>query len=384
MTRTFKISIIILLHVLVWASCRERNDSPLPDGAYYTCSMDPQVVSDHPGICPICKMQLNMVSANVLKPGEMRLSDQQLRLGGIRFDTVQMHELGAELEFPGRLINDPSRNKRISSLVSGRIDHLYIKSEGDLIAAGQLLYEINSDELIKAEKDFLISMELNKEYQLQNTARKRLQLLGVNEKVIRQISDTRKILYDVPFFSDADGVVTELEIKEGEYINEGEKIFSISSNKDLWVEIHIAPKELEFVKEGNAKIELPGIHEGSFTATVDFVEPEIHFPSRYIQVRLKALNLMQGLHPGILVTVRITAPGADVISVSNEAILAGENESVVWVYRHDSVFEMRKVIPGMVSRNYTEIKQGLNGGEVVVTRGAYLIQSEYFFKRRNK
>ena len=58
---------------------RDRPDAPgTPEPtasaprARYQCSMHPEIVSDEPGICPICQMRLQRVDEAAVAPGERR------------------------------------------------------------------------------------------------------------------------------------------------------------------------------------------------------------------------------------------------------------------------------------------------------------------------
>jgi FtsP/CotA-like multicopper oxidase with cupredoxin domain len=46
----------------------QNNGKSLPDGSYYTCTMDPKIHNDKPGSCPICGMDLVKVKGKKPKP----------------------------------------------------------------------------------------------------------------------------------------------------------------------------------------------------------------------------------------------------------------------------------------------------------------------------
>jgi membrane fusion protein, copper/silver efflux system len=73
--------LIFGLMMLLFCSCKglEKEQLITDSGYYYTCSMDPQVVSDKPGKCPICKMELTKVKKQSSESGGyLELSDQQM------------------------------------------------------------------------------------------------------------------------------------------------------------------------------------------------------------------------------------------------------------------------------------------------------------------
>jgi Cu(I)/Ag(I) efflux system membrane fusion protein len=372
-----------LFVLIIIASCNDKKQVTAPAGSYYTCSMDPQVVSDHAGICPICKMQLIAVSRNTLKPGELRLSDQQFKLANIRFDTVKLREIGEALNFPGKLISDPSQNRNVSARADGRIERTYIKNEGDPVVKGQLLYEIFSEEINDAQKEYLLSLDLNPDYDLASPARKKLLLLGLDDATIKKIASAKKIITDIPVYSPSEGYITEIDAREGDYVMEGASIYKISSTKDLWVEIHIPPSDLDLVSIGSAaKMFFAGNEEQDADAKVEFIEPEVHAPARYVLVRLRPVKQLRGVSAYSPVSITMEVNQRKAMSVSSSAILRDAHGATAWVFTDDGIFEMRNVTTGLEGGDYTGITDGLHEGEIVASNGAYLIQSEYFFKRQ--
>ncbi|MEO7768733.1 MAG: efflux RND transporter periplasmic adaptor subunit, partial [Ferruginibacter sp.] len=55
--------------------------------------------------------------------------------------------------------------------------------------------------------------------------------------------------------------------------------------------------------------------------------------------------------------------------------------ATVWIRTNGNSFKNKMVEVGMESGERIEIKSGLNAGDVVVISGAYLLHSEYIFKK---
>jgi Cu(I)/Ag(I) efflux system membrane fusion protein len=76
----------------VFAGCKTKTKVAANPDIYYTCSMDPQVVENKPGKCPICHMELTAVKkSNGENKDEIQLSEQQIQLGNILTDTIPDH-----------------------------------------------------------------------------------------------------------------------------------------------------------------------------------------------------------------------------------------------------------------------------------------------------
>ena len=92
------ILILVSIGLLTFNSCirKDKVEMAGPD-EYYTCSMDPQVIENKAGNCPICHMKLIKVKKNNLKPGQINLSEQQIKLANITYDTLRVHEMAKEI-----------------------------------------------------------------------------------------------------------------------------------------------------------------------------------------------------------------------------------------------------------------------------------------------
>ena len=105
----------------------ERAITKTESDVYYTCSMDPQVVEQKPGKCPICKMDLTPVKkSNGTKKDEIQLSEQQIQLGNIQTDTIRTGTIGDRLVLTASLNFDQMKTSSVSSRVMGRIEKLYL------------------------------------------------------------------------------------------------------------------------------------------------------------------------------------------------------------------------------------------------------------------
>ena len=160
--------LLIFLLALFFASCTSNEEKVDPD-VYYTCSMDPQVIESKPGNCPICKMPLTPVKKDhSMHEGGLHLSDQQIQLGNIKTEILGEHELGDEIQLTGKLTIDQTKQWSISSRVMGRIDKLYIKNIGETIKEGDVVYEIYSEDLNLAAREFKLGLEKKKSFKMES------------------------------------------------------------------------------------------------------------------------------------------------------------------------------------------------------------------------
>ena len=79
--------------------------------------------------------------------------------------------------------------------------------------------------------------------------------------------------------------------------------------------------------------------------------------------------------------ILLRSPQRQTLTLPIDAVIRDGKGATVWVRTGTHSFKNRMVTVGLESDDRIEIKSGLNPGDVVVTTGAYLLQSEYIFKK---
>ncbi|MBL7889061.1 MAG: efflux RND transporter periplasmic adaptor subunit [Bacteroidia bacterium] len=382
--------LLIFLLSLFFASCTPKEEKVATD-VYYTCSMDPQVIESKPGNCPICKMPLTPVKKDhSMHEGGLHLSDQQIQLGNIKTEILGEHELGDEIQLTGKLTIDQTKQWSISSRVMGRIDKLYIKNIGETIKEGDVIYEIYSEDLNLAAREFKLALEKKKSLKTEaididkiiQSAKNKLKLYGLSDKQIDKIADTDLSGDLFKITSTVSGVVSSLDIKEGDYVMEGGSIYHVADYSNLWAEAQVFIDDLSKVSEGmKATLFFPGIKGKKTEGKITFVNPELGAGSQINLVRVEVPNLDNQLKVGMQVDFSILLNTKSVIALPTDAVLLDGKGASVWVKKGHNRFENIMVHTGLETNEYTQILHGIAKGDTVVVSGSYLLNSEYMFKK---
>ena len=371
--------------LLLVASCNKNHNHAEMAGAdeYHTCSMDPQVIENKAGNCPICHMKLIKVKKNNLKSGQIKLSAQQIKLGNITFDTLHVHELAKEIALTGKVTIDQNLSEAVSARVQGRIEKLAVKNAGDFISKGQLLYEIYSEDLNTAQSEYILALQkASSANEFSEMAKNKLLLYGMNESQINQLKISMQILQSVPVYAATEGFISEISVAEGNYVSTGTTLFRIASLNSLWVEAQVYLPYLSYLKQGTeANFSIPAAGEKIVEGKVIFIDPQVQSPQRYILARFQINNPSQQIKPGMLANITLQTERKKSFALPVDAIIQDSNGANVWVRNSDGVFENKMVTVGMQNSKQVEILDGLNEGDVVVVTGAYLLNSEYVFKK---
>jgi len=83
------------------------------------------------------------------------------------------------------------------------------------------------------------------------------------------------------------------------------------------------------------------------------------------------------LKPGMFANVQIKSDKQlDAIVIPSEAIVRSGNREQVFIQREPGKYEPREVILGLSSKGFTQIREGIDAGDQVVTSAVFLIDSE--------
>ena len=384
-----KVFIFVLSCILAF-SC-ENKKAAKDDSVFYTCSMDPQVVSNKPGKCPICGMTLTPVKKSSVKnTDDLELSDQQIQLGNILVDTIQKGSISNEIELTGTLNLNASQTASVSARVMGRIEKLYVKTTGDFVAKGSPLYELYSEELNNASQEYIAALQRRSLFKDQSlidfdnlieSARTKLQLWGMTQSQINALEKQKQAPLTTTFYSTESGYVTSLDVTEGGYVMEGGTIVQLANLSTLWVEAQVYTTQLYQIPKGTiATILVPG-SDKTLSGRIEFVNPEVSAETRINLLRVVIPNPGNQLKPGMSVLVRVQTASRNSLTLPTDAIIRDANGGTVWIRTGKNKFKSQMVTTGLESEGVTEIVSGLKEGDAVVVRGTYLLYSEFVFKR---
>lgn len=384
----------ILTSIFILASCKNghQNHEATSD-SYYTCPMHPSVVSSTPGACPVCNMSLIKVEKKENQHANQEgnfitIDKRQQELAGIKTDTVKARNITSASSIIGTVAIDEDQVKIISSRVKGRIDKLFIKTTGVYLKNGSPLYSIYSEQLQADGKEYLSLLQKSKTVstttkltnELVSTAKNKLLLWGLNEKQISELESSGKSSPIITFYSSEAGYVTEVNITEGMYVDEGSSLIKITSLNQVWVEAQLYSNEISGIAENKIfQVFSESNPEEVYKGILVYNNPIVEEGKRIHLLKIRVTSSSSKLIPGTLVSVIPEKSIANILAVPKSAVLL-EKMKTVWVLAHDNTFEQRMVETGAENKFWIEITSGLKQGDIVVTEGAYLISSEFILK----
>lgn len=382
---------ILLLAVILLAACGKPAPPLVEANVYYTCSMDPQVVEQKPGPCPICKMPLVRVEiSSNQKDNEVKLSDEQIRLANIQTDTVRLRPLGEEITLAATLRENQNSINTVTARLSGRLDRLYVRNAGEYVKSGQAVFELYSEDLAAAQRDFLLALQSKTRYgsadldfaRIAEAARNKLLLWGMAEAQLKELEQSGTPKNTVTFYSRYSGYVMEAPSVEGSYVSPGSTVLKLADLSTLWAEAQLYVSDLPFLAQTReASIVLPYFPGRILGGRVSFVNPNLEPSSKIVLARVEIANPGGEYQPGMQAWITLKSKTRNAVAVPTNALIQDSRGVTVWIKNATGGFEGRMVRIGIANEDYTEIVEGLQSGETVVISGAYLLHSEFVFKK---
>ena len=145
----------------------------------------------------------------------------------------------------------------------------------------------------------------------------------------------------------------------------------------MWIYAEVYEQDLRFLRAGQvATISAEAWPGDTFTGRVAFIDPVMNAETRTVRVRVEVPNTGGKLKPQMYVKASISLQAVPVLAVPVGAVLSTGTRSVVWVETRANQFEPRDVKTGNRVDGLFEITSGLREGELVVSTGGYLLDSE--------
>ncbi|TQV85606.1 efflux RND transporter periplasmic adaptor subunit [Aliikangiella coralliicola] len=348
---------------------------------YWVAPMDANYKRDKPGKSPM-GMDLIPVyaedsSSNESGPGAIKISPEVVNNLGVRTSLVVKKALQAEINTVGYVQYDENLLVHIHPRVEGWIEKLYLKAEGDPVKKGQPLYEIYSPALVNAQEELLLAIE-RKNRRLIRAAEERLAALQIPSSVIERLRKNRQVLQHITFFAPQNGVVDNLNIRQGFFVKPGTTLMSIGALEQVWVEAEIFERQAPLVKTGTpVTMSLDYLPGQDWHGKVDYIYPTLDATTRTVKVRLRFENRNNLLKPNMFAQVTIHAQSeTETVVVPKEAVIRTGSQDRVVLALENGRFKSIAVKIGIQDQRHMEILSGVKAGEKVVTSAQFLIDSE--------
>nr|WP_321824753.1 efflux RND transporter periplasmic adaptor subunit [Alteromonas macleodii] len=360
------------------------NKAPL----YWVAPMDDSYRRDKPGKSPM-GMDLVPVYAhddatsaksNERTPGTVMIPPNVQHNIGVKVAPVTIGTLQQTVTAVGNVAYDEDSIVHIHPRVSGWVDRLFIKSQGEQVEKGQALYTLYSPELVSAQEEYVLAHKRGYSRLIEGAA-ERLRTLGLSKNVIEALQKTRRVTQTVTFNAPQSGVVEALNIREGFYVQPGTTLMSIAQLDTVWVIAEVPEKYAQIIAPHNsAVVTLDEMDHGSdakWESHVEYIYPSLSETTRTLKVRIPLNNNNHALKPNMFAHVGIkpTQRKAALLVPRSAVIRTAEGAKVV-LSDGDGNFKSVRVTLGQSDSTHFEVVEGLLPEDDVVVSAQFLIDSE--------
>ena len=276
----------------------------------------------------------------------------------------------------------------ISPEINGQIKKIYV-TEGVRVKKGDLLVKINTSITENTINEVKTSLELaTTVYEKQKQLWKKkigseLQFLEAknNKESLENKLNTLNAQLEMALVkSPIDGIVDEIFQKEGELGLPGIQLMQIINLDKLYINIDVSEAYLPNINKGDmVTLEFPAYPEIKMEVPIHRIGNVVKPENRTFTVQLKINNLEEKLKPNILSVIKINDFSTDSALVVPSIIIKQDfNGSYVYVAKNQSENMIAKKVyvkTGMSDGSNTMITEGLNPGQMVITKGYNLVKN---------
>jgi membrane fusion protein, copper/silver efflux system len=397
---------LIILAVLVAAIATvpflapSHHADPVAAPASYYCPMHPTYTSAVPGDCPICGMALVLAAPQADRShppaspaadlADVHATPEQVALAGVRTAKAEDGVVVAQIRAVGNVVADETRIRQVTSKIAGWIEVLHVSTVGQLVRAGDPLFDLYSPELLASQEEYLRARQTAADFEhsalpeirrggqdLAVAARRRLELFDVPREFLDTLEQTGKVQRTVRFRAPFSGYVTEKAVFVGQRIDAGAPLMTVTDLSRVWVIAQLYENEAASAVVGRPAVLVPQYDRTrQLPGRIGLVYPTMDAESRTIRVRFDVANPAVALKPGMFVDVELLGTVARGVVVPDSAIIETGERQVMFVRATDGTFQPRDVVVGERASGRAVIRNGLRSGEDVAVSANFLLDSE--------
>jgi RND family efflux transporter MFP subunit len=293
-------------------------------------------------------------------------------------------QLADTFELPA--VVEPNRVIRVPAEVAGRIEQIG-PEKGNVVRAGDLLIQLNADllrpqfEIAKAQVEYdqiefermanLVKEDATARRDLDN-ATTQLAISKARLEEIRARLDRTRILAPTA------GVLNDLLVEEGEYIDSGKPVAEVVETDTVKVVVEVPERDIAFFAVGGKAevlVDTKG-QQRSLAGSLTFISELADSRTRSTRMEITLKNEERLLRSGQIVRVRLTRQILkDAILIPLLAVIPMEDGMAVYVVNSPegvpktTQAERRQVELGTIKGDRIQVTAGLEAGDKLIIAG---------------
>jgi Cu(I)/Ag(I) efflux system membrane fusion protein len=344
---------------------------------YWYDPMVPEQHFDKPGLSPMGMQMVPRYAEAADLGGSVRIDAATVQNLGVRIAPVQRRVLEETLQVPGTVTWNLRRAMIVSARTDAVITRLHARAPYTSVLKGAPLADVFAPAWSSAlaEAEALQHAQSPDARALQGAALQRLAVLGLTPADVR---GARAADGSLTLHAPQAGIVTSLEVREGQRVSAGQPLMTLNDLSSVWVEAAL-PQSLAGGVPAGTRVTLrsDALTGERISGTVEALLPDLDPATRTQRARIVLPNASSHLSPGQFVQIDVKSGAATpVLTVPTDALIATGDHPRVIVALGSGRFRPVSVSTGRTAAGQTEITSGLKGDEQVVVSAQFLIDSE--------
>lgn len=350
-------------------------------------------------------------------PGAATLTTEQMKTIGVELGVIEDKELTFSLKANG-ILRVPNQNKASVNSVYGGVIKSLLVQPGSVVSKGQTIATIGNPEFIQAQSQYLnvvtkialselevkrqqelnagnagalknlqaAETELKTLRNLRSTLAQQIQLMGINPSRL----SNGKLISVLAVTSPISGVVSDVKVKMGSYVDVTTPVAEIVDNSQLHLDLSVYEKDLPNLKNNQLiHFTLTNNPGKEYDAQIFSLGSSFEGESKAVSVHAKVMGDKTGLIDGMNVTAIISLQKATVPAVPADAIITLQGRDYIFMVTRsypDSVkqqtketsFEIVPVAKGTTEVGYTQITllKEIPKDAKIVVKGAFFVMAK--------
>ena len=300
---------------------------------------------------------------------EIVFHSEKAAAAGVVADTVRIGEFSAVVPVSGRVLPASGDEATVAATVSGIVKMSRPLTEGARIERGTPLFSISTSSLPEGD----VTQRAKIAYEAALTEYERAQKLIADQLISRKEFTAIKAEYEKARLSyeavsrggrgglsvsaPVSGYIKEYLVKDGDFVNLGQPLMSITQNRSMHLRAELAEKDFGVL---NNIVSGRVLSTGKTTGT----------GSSFVPVTFEFDNC-PGVIPGSFVEIfLITDSKHNAVIVPVSALTEDQGVFYVYLKLDENCYRRQEVSTGESDGDNIEILSGLKPGDTVVTKGA--------------
>lgn len=173
------------------------------------------------------------------------------------------------------------------------------------------------------------------------------------------------------------GVIAQLDSSRGQAVDRTQSLLVIEDSRQVWATVSVPEKDAHRLKIGlPARVTSKALVGASFKGQVQVIGSRLDLKTRTLPVQVLLDNPRADLKPGMFVEAFLELGSAEKsLLVPQTALIAEEGKTYVFV-KEAKGFVRHEVKAGRLADGQVQIYSGLEPGDLVVSKGAFILKSQ--------